>query len=138
MPGRGPRTRQCSAADARIRLQQAEAFVLVAELALTDETDTATPGVAAALAVLAGVAASDSACCARFGRRPRGQDHAEAIELLKGVAPHGPKMAKALRDLLAAKDESHYGLTLVSRTKARVMLRRAASLVDDARSILER
>ena len=138
MPVKGPRTRTCTAADARTRLRQAEAFVPVAELALTDETNTATPRVAAALAVLAGVAASDSACCARLGRRSRGQDHAEATELLKAATPNGPRMARALRELLVAKDESHYGLTLVSRAKARGMLRRAVTLVDDARSIRER
>src|SRR5262245_24466557 len=138
MGGQADRSRTCNAADARTRLQQAEAFLLVAELALTDETDTATPGVAAALAVLAGVAASDSACCARLGRRSRGQDHARATELLMAVAPNGPRTAKALRELLAAKEDSHYGLSLVSRTKARAMLRRASSLVEDARLIVQR
>lgn len=112
--------------------------MLVAELALSDDTNTATPLVSAALVVLAGVAASDAACCARLGKRARGQDHVHATELLTTVAPNGPKMAAALRGLLAAKDESHYGLSLVSRDKARRMVRRAADLIDEARLVVER
>lgn len=50
----GRRTAGCTPADARSRLQQAEAFLETADLVLSDDTDTATPGVAAALAVLAG------------------------------------------------------------------------------------
>lgn len=93
-------------------MQQAEAFVMAADLVLSDETDTATTGVAAALAVLAGIAASDAACCAKLGKRTRGQDHAEAIKLVQTVVPHGVAMAKDLARLLAAKDESHYEIRL--------------------------
>jgi hypothetical protein len=46
---------------------------MAGDLALLDDTDSATPGVAAALAVLAGVAASDAACCAKLRKRARGQ-----------------------------------------------------------------
>jgi hypothetical protein len=38
-------------------------------------TPTGTENVAASLAVLAGIAASDASCCAALGRRPREQDH---------------------------------------------------------------
>ena len=62
----GRRTAGCTPADARSRLQQAEAFLETADLVLSDDTDTATPGVAAALAVPAGIAASDAACCAKL------------------------------------------------------------------------
>jgi hypothetical protein len=58
---------------------------MTADLVLGDDSDLATPSVAAALAVLAGIAASDAACCARLGRRPRGQDHATATTLLRTV-----------------------------------------------------
>ncbi len=131
------RTRSCTPAEAATRLQQAEAFVLVAELGLSDDSGTATPGVAAALAVLAGIAASDCVCCAKLGRRSRAQAHAEAVGLLRSVAPDGPAMAKDLAELLAAKDESHYGTTLVSRAKAQAMVRRAARLVHQARAALK-
>ena len=106
---------------------------MTAELVLGDDSDLATPSVAAALAVLAGIAASDAACCARLGRRPRGQDHATATTLLRTVLPHGEAMAKDLTRLLAAKDESHYGLALVDRAKARRLVGCARRLMDLAR-----
>jgi hypothetical protein len=109
MAAKGTRIADYTPAQGRSRWQQAEAFVMAADLVLSDETDTATPGVAAALAVLAGIAASDAACCAKLQKRPRGHDHAEAIKLLGTVVPHGENMAKDLGRLLAAKDESHYG-----------------------------
>ncbi len=130
------RTSDCTPAQARSRLQQAEAFVMTADLVLDDDTTTATPGVAAALAVLAGIAASDAACCARLGNRPRGQDHTTATTLLRTVVPHGEAMAKDLARLLAAKDESHYGLTLVDRTKARRLLGYARRLIDHASDVV--
>lgn len=103
---------------------------MVAELVLSDDTDVATPGVAAALAVLAGIAASDAACCARLRRRSRGQDHTEAVKLLATVAPNGEAMAKDLTRLLAAKDESHYGVTLVDRAKARRLVGYAKRMTE--------
>lgn len=133
---RRARASQCTLAQARSRLQQAEAFVVVADLVLGDDTDTATPGVAAALAVLAGIAAWDAACCARLGRRARGQDHTEAVALLRSVVPHGADMANDLTRLLAAKDESHYGLTLVNPTKARRLLTYAKRITDTARRVI--
>jgi len=53
----GARSSVCSKAEARTRLQQAEAFLYVASITLDEHNDLATPGVAAALAVLAGIAA---------------------------------------------------------------------------------
>lgn len=131
----GPRTADCSPAQGRARLRQAEAFLMTADLVLGDTSDAATPGVAAALAVLAGIAASDAACCVRLHRRARGQDHAEAVQLLKTVEPHGEAMAKNLSRLLAAKDDSHYGVTLVDRAKARRLVENARRLVTLAAEV---
>lgn len=136
MATKSPRTADCTPAQARSRLQQAEAFAMAAELVLSDDTDTASPGVAASLAVLAGIAASDAACCAKLRKRPRGQDHAEATKLLRTVVPHGADMAKDLGRLLAAKDESHYGVTLVDRSKARRLLGYARRLTELAGRVL--
>lgn len=61
-----PRTEDCGPIQARSRLEQAEKFHEVAELAATEGDDVdASRSVAAALAVLAGIAASDAACCVR-------------------------------------------------------------------------
>lgn len=102
-----PRQQTCTRDDARYRLSDARSMMAVADLVVTDDT---IPGVAGALAVLAGIAASDAACCAVLGRRHRGQDHRDAGELLKAVEPNGPAMAKDLRRLLSRKDDAHYGL----------------------------
>lgn len=112
-------------------------MLLVADLTLSDDKDLATPGVAAALAVLAGVAASDAACCARLGRRARGQAHAQAVDLLATVVPHGRQMASDLRALLAAKDDAHYGLHLVGRSKAEGLVEKARRMIGHARSALD-
>lgn len=130
------RTAGCTPTQGVARLKQAEAFVSVAELVLSDDTDTATPGAAAALAVLAGIAASDAACCVRLRQRPRGQDHRDAVKLVATVEPHGKEMAKDLGRLLAAKDESHYGVTLVDRAKARRLVGYAKRMVDRAHDIV--
>lgn len=77
--GRG-RTQKCGAADARAKLQRAEKFMEVSDL-ITDEAspDPDFTSAAAALAVLAGIAASDAACCKALGVRSRrslaGTDH---------------------------------------------------------------
>jgi hypothetical protein len=128
----GPRTSPCTRDEARTRHRQADAFLGAAALVLHDDSDAATPGVAAALAVLAGIAASDAACCARLGRRARGQDHREAVALLRTVVPYGEDMATDLGRLLAAKDESHYGVTLVGRTKAERLVNCARRLTEQA------
>jgi len=47
-------------------------------------------------------------------------------------------MAKDLGELLAAKDESHYGLHLVTRARAEALLRRAGRMVEAATEVLGR
>lgn len=131
------RTQACDRTNALARLNQAETLVVVAELVLDDDTDVATPGVAAALAILAGIAASDAACCARLGKRPRGQDHKEAVPLLATVRPHGQQMAKDLGRLLQRKDDAHYGLTFVAPGDATSMVGWAKRITADARKVLE-
>lgn len=131
---RSSRTQPCGREAATSRLAQAEAFLLAAELAIDDATETATPSVAASLAVLAGIAASDAACCARLGLRPRGQAHEEAVPLLATVRPHGTAMSKDLQRLLARKDSAQYGLTIVGAGEAAKMVGWAQRLVAAART----
>ena len=117
---------------ARTRLGQARAFLEVAELVGAEPDELASPGVAAALAVLAGIAAADAACCAALGRRPRGQDHRQALALLTQVLPDGQAMSRDLDRLLAVKDDAHYGLLHVSGQRAAAALRHARRLLDTA------
>lgn len=113
------RTQACNREHARVRLLQAQAFLEVAELVSSDCDELATPGVAASLAVLAGIAASDAACCAALGRRPGGQDHKQAVGLIAEVEPNGAELARALNRLLDIKDGAHYGMVFVSDRRPR-------------------
>lgn len=131
------RTQNCTRRDAQNRLAQAEKFVEVAELVLTDDTSSTNPGVAASLAVLSGIAASDAACCAKLARRARGQSHEEAVVLLEIVVPGGPEMAKDLGRLLQRKNDSHYGLAFVSPGDANQMVVWAQRLLTMARVVVE-
>jgi hypothetical protein len=83
--------------------------------------------------VLAGIAASDAACCAQLGMRSRGQDHRQAREVLSKVQPNGMQMARLLEELLSAKDASHYGTILIEHQRAVRLVRQAEHLVRSAR-----
>lgn len=133
------RTQDCSPAQARKRQADAQSFLEVAELA-ADETDPDVEygGAAAALAILAGIAASDAACCHALGKRSRGQDHRDAQRLLKGITPGGTTAAKNLDRLLNLKDSAHYGLITVRTSELKKAMRQAKHLVDFAESVIRR
>jgi hypothetical protein len=139
MSPRSPgRTQRCSENDARSRIAHARKFLEVAELAAGEGDDIEYSSPSAALAVLAGIAASDAACCRALGRRSRGQNHRQAIELLEQVEPGGKDAASSLRRLLGLKDEAHYGLFDVGGQDLQAALRQARALVDFAGEILHR
>jgi hypothetical protein len=139
-PRTAGRTAACDRADAAIRLRHAESFVLVAELALDqpDEPAFALTSVAGSLAVLAGIAAADAACCAALGRRARGQGHDAAIPLLRTITPGGAAMARDLGRLLALKDDAQYGVLVLSPERARSAAGWARRLVAAARTTVDR
>lgn len=130
------RTQDCNRADARTRLAHAQKFLEVAELVATEKDIEESKRCAAALAVLAGIAAADAACCASLGRRSRGQDHRQAADLVEQVEPGGKGAAKALRELLDMKDTAHYGLVHITTPKLTAALRRAEHLVEFAANAL--
>ena len=132
-PRHAGRTQTCGRPQAATRLAHAHKFLDAAELIATDiEDDEANTSVAASLAVLAGIAASDAACCASLGRRSRSQDHHDAERLLAQIVPGGRDAAKDLRRLLDLKDAAQYGVMHVSVTELRSALRRARSLLGFA------
>lgn len=131
------RTQKCSRRDAIARLTQAESLVEAAQLVADESPQESYPGVAAALAVLAGIAASDAACCARLGVRARGDSHNEAVLLLATISPHGTDMAKDLQRLLKRKDDSHYGFAFVSAADAHRMVVWARRIVSSAKVAVE-
>ncbi len=137
------RTASCSKDDARSRFKRAESFMVVADLVLGERVETPDQddginlsGVAAVLAVLAGIAAADAACCHRLGVRVRGQDHAQAVELVKQVVPHGDDVARDLDRLLGLKDNARYGILGVSDGDARRAVEWARRTIDNTRAVL--
>lgn len=124
------RTRECTPTEARARREQSGAFLDVAELVLTEDRREA--HVAAALAVLAGIAAADSICGLALGSWSRGQDHQQAVALLEQVQLVDPSVPAKLRRLLNDKGAVHYSPALVTANKARSMVAYAAALVAEA------
>lgn len=134
-PRQSGRTQTCGKTEARTRLAHARAFADTAELVLGVD-DEGSENVAASLAVLAGVAASDAACCATLGRRPRGQDHREAVTLLSGIATVGAEMAKDLARLLDIKDNAQYGVLFVSAKVAAQSVKWGQRMVAAAETVV--
>jgi hypothetical protein len=137
-PRSSGRTQQCSEADARARLRHASQFLEVAELVASEGEDIEYASQAAALAVLAGIAASDAACCKALGRRCRGQDHREATTLVAQITPGGKQASNSLRRLINLKDEAHYGLFDLSGQDLKTALRQATAMVEFATDVLRR
>ena len=132
------RTAPCGTAEARSRLRTARAYLEVAALVLGERDRDEYLNVSAGLSVLAGIAASDSMCCARLRSRHRGDDHRGAAELFRRATPDGSELAVTLLRLLDLKDEAHYGVLVVAARKARDAHRWAARLVERAAQEAER
>jgi hypothetical protein len=93
--------------------------------------------VVAGNAILAGIAASDAICGSRLGKIHRGDDHGQAVELLKSATPDGKTLSLKLARLLDVKDQAHYGIGM-SLSKATDALKAARILVARARVETER
>jgi len=122
---------------AQARLRHARKHLEVAELIASDVDAADAANAAVSSAVLAGIAASDAACCHALGRRSRSEDHRDAVDLLKQLTPAGPKAANDLALLLGLKDESQYGFGDIAAAKLRRAIRRANSLVELATETLK-
>jgi hypothetical protein len=141
MTPRSGRTQRCSEADARRRLQHSKQFLEVAELAAEDQRDDGSleyGNAAATLAVLAGIAAADAACCKALGRRSRADDHDQATSLVEQITPDGASAAKSLRSLVALKNDAQYGFYTVGSGELTKAVRAARKLVDFADAALRR
>jgi hypothetical protein len=131
-PRSSRRVATCTPEQARTRRTQARAFLDVAEMVLAEPATQSEIHVAAALAVLAAIAATDAICGLRLGQHSRGQDHDLAIELLESVDVGDPSLPTKLRRVLAAKDSVHYSPRLIAKTDAQTLVRQAGALVDAA------
>jgi hypothetical protein len=108
------------------------------ELVIEEQGREEMPGVAAGLAVLAGIAASDAICAVRLHEIHRGDDHRAASALLARATPDGGRLAATFCRLIDLKDEAHYGLDAVSSRRAADAVRWARQLVERAEAEVER
>ena len=132
------RTTPCTRDETRSRLRIAAAYLEVARQVLGEVSRDEFINVAAGLAVLAGIAASDAICGAGLGRIHRGEDHSGAQDLLRQATPDGGNLATQLGRLLSLKDAAHYGVPVLSAQKAKSAIRWAETLVERAVQETER
>lgn len=83
------------------------------------------------LCVHAGIAAADTICCARLGVHHQGENHNDAIALLRRV---DSKLADDLGALLKMKTAAAYGATPSSAASRKRAARATARLMDAARA----
>lgn len=136
MASKRGRTQVCGAPQARQRLAQARSYMDVARLT-ADERDPSLEyaAVAASVAILAGIAAADAACCQALGARSRSENHHDAESLLAEITPGGKQAAKQLRQLVDIKDTAHYGFISITKAQLKRALRQAQHLVDFAEQV---
>lgn len=95
----------CSAQVRAGRLAKAKQFLEAADLIEPSQADDIADAYVT-MCVHAGIAAADVICCARLGRHHYGDDHAEAVELLKKAGASDE--AKRLAVLLSLKSKAAY------------------------------
>lgn len=119
----------------RSRAQQARDYLAIAELAIDAGDLIAGPNVAAANAVLAGIAASDAITGHVLGVHSTGENHAAAVSVLQRA--HSPG-AKHLQRLLGAKPQAQYGADILGAGKARELVTSARRLIETMNEVLAR
>ena len=82
------------------------------------------------LCVHAGIAGADVICCARLGEHAQGENHAEAVDLLRS-ADREP--AQHLRTLLGMKTKAGYSHLVASNDDVKRAGRAAEALLEAAR-----
>jgi hypothetical protein len=84
------------------------------------------------LYVHAGIAAADVICCGRLGKHSQGDNHAEAIALLRSASLPS---SRHIATLLKMKTKAGYSHQLASASDVTKAERAAAGLLDFAREI---
>ena len=125
------RTKPCDASIRRGRLRKANQFLDASDQVrdlTSDVRDVADACIT--LYVNSGIAAADVICCARLGEHAQGDNHAEAIALLKSAAPGA---ARHLGVLLGLKTKSAYSHEPAAERDVTRAGRAAAALIEQAR-----
>lgn len=131
-----PRERTMTSSEVKTRASHARAYFMVAELVHDDRSIESGTNLVGALAVLAGIAASDAICGHTIGRRAGGDAHDEAIRLLKGATPPNSRASTHLARLLGSKTDTQYSPMIVSGKKAAELLASARKLIGELETLL--
>ena len=125
------RTQPCNSGVRRGRLLKAQQFIDAANLIrdIADEHEDVADAYVT-LCVHAGIAASDVICCAGLGEHAMGDNHNDAVGLLRKVDPDA---AKHLSALLNLKTKSGYSHTPATADEFKRAGRAADVLVEKAR-----
>lgn len=118
---------------AKIFLDKAEDFLLVAQSAEADRLWTP----AAGNAIHAGICAKDAIATALTGETTKHRDHARAADELHAILrghPDQVRAKRALAELIAEKSDVEYTSTRIGEAKVKVLVRRAEMLVELARA----
>lgn len=126
-----PRTRPVSGAQVRAYAGKAEEYADAA----ASEIEAGRYIAATSLAIHAGINAADAVCGARLGQRAAGEDHDQALMLLRQAGPDGTKVEKELRRLLPLKTKAEYEPDDVAPGVATKALERAQRCVAVARTV---
>lgn len=127
-------TKPCNAAMRAGRMHKAQQFFDAADALDTlvdDESELIDASIT--LCIHAGIAAADVICCARLGRHALGQDHSQAIELLRRVDIGA---SQRLSVLLGMKTRSGYSAVSSSSADRRRAARAARLLLTAARDLV--
>lgn len=128
--------RHADAGFAAGRRRKAIQFLTAAEEIMDLAGDAADIGDAyVTLCVHAGIAAADTLCAHHLRRYTSGDNHNEAVALLRRVQPDGPALAGDLAQLLGLKTKAGYTHRPVSAQERLQAGRRAGALVDAARAL---
>lgn len=106
-----PKLKNCDGSQAAARLAIAEQFLEAAEIPheLDPESSKYQGNARVANYAQVGIASADAICCMELKQHSWGDNHTEAINLIKKVKPDGGLLAKHLGTLLGLKTSSTYG-----------------------------
>lgn len=122
-----------NAAQARAYVSKAEEYFSAATSELGADRRIA----ATSLAIHAGINAADAVTGMRLGQRAAGQDHDEALVLLRAAGPDGTAVAKDLARLLPMKTRAEYEPDDIPKSDASKAVERARRIVEVARRLSE-
>lgn len=128
---RHARTRPVSAAQVRAYVGKAEEYLSAATAELGADRSIA----ATSLAIHAGLNAADAVSGVRLGVRAAGQDHDEAIGLLRTAGSDGMAVAKEFGRLLPMKTRAEYEPDEILKSDAARAVERARRIVEVARRV---